>query len=867
LYACVGEIPLFSKASIMNSSLSLLSKCTLTLAIGAVVAGVALPAAAGTIEGSGNLANVEKGSAPEDWRVLDGATLVVKSGAAALDVYADIYSRINMQGTAGDRSTAASVELFNASSLLGQQSDIVNAATGGTGLFLGEIAGQDGFADSATARFEDSFISGGFAGAHVTGAGKLTAYGTTIVGNEADSHGIVLADGMVVLEDDSHISGNTNGVLIEKVSNLTKDRGRSLTVDASSIEGKTGAAIAVSSLSGIGGDAQIMLRNGTTLSGADDIVIAVSGNSDANVAIETSDIVGHVVAEAGSHADIDLVRDASLTGYMTNAHDVRIGQGSRWEATGDSDVSSLALDGGAVAFRTPGGAPGHQVTVHGDLRGSGGSLHLNTVLNHGGELAAQTTDRLLIEGHVTTSGTTLVHVTPSGSLISSGTDRNGNGVPDANEGMSLVQVGGASRADAFALAGGYVAAGPWQYTLHAFGPGQADASQNALAVGDLNWDYRLANRHVCEEECDESGEDPGEGEVPGEGGPGEGGGDGDGPDWPGGNEGDDGSDAAGGRGAVVPQIPSYLVAPLALPAYGDTMIDGLHQRLGDIREVNDAHGPSGEVFARYIGGDYRYASSRAFRQYGYGFAQQNHALQVGGSVLALSGDASTLRAGWALDRGTTRVTPHAVDGGSRVKYTANGVSAWVTWLGDDGLYVDGVVGGRRYVGDVSTALRGSGMARIRASSAYLSVEAGYPFALASGWMVEPQLQLKHQSLAFDDFRDADQLQVALGTVAQTAVRAGVMFTRMSDVKLMPYGRLDLVHTRGGTTTAMVSSDAFGISAPFGTARTGNAVKASAGAVSRLTRHVQLYGEGSYQQHVGSFGLRGYAANLGVRVTF
>ena len=481
-------------------------------------------------------------------------------------------------------------------------------------------------------------------------------------------------------------------------------------------------------------------------------------------------------------------------------------------------------------------------------------------MNEGGPLANQVTDRLLVEGNVTTSGPIAIDVVPNGSGAL--TDINGDGLVDAHEGISLVQVGGASRADAFVLRGRYVAAGPYQYTLHAFGPGQADPAQNVLPSGNLTWDYRLGNRIVCENECEPEDPEDGGGDG-GDGGenPEDGGGDG------GENPNPDRPPPEDGRNAVVPQVPSYLSAPAALLTYGDMMTDGLHQRLGDIRQGTSHDPVGGEVFARYLGGQLRYSSNRSFGDYGYDFDQQVNALQLGGSLIALDHDNGTLRAGWAVDHGTTRVTPKAADGNSRAKYFANGVSAWATWQSGDGFWVDGVVGAIRYRGDVATDLRGSDVGRIRANGWTTSVEVGKPLALGNEWTVEPRFQLKHQSLNFRDFRDGDGLDVRLGTAKQTSVTVGGRISRTANTVFMPYAGIDLTHTSNGDPSVDVSSDEWNVADRFRSGRVGNGFRISAGAVSQLGKRVQIYGEANYRHAVGSYGMRGFAGNVGVRVTF
>jgi outer membrane autotransporter protein len=585
----------------------------------------------------------------------------------------------------------------------------------------------------------------------------------------------------------------------------------------------------------------------------------MAARTTADITVDNSTLTGDFRAAEGASATFNLRNGSTITGAMSGSIATTVASSAAWNVTADSAVDSLALDGGAVVFQPSADGSHRTTTVRGAFSGTGGVLGFNSTMNAGGPLSGQQTDRLLIEGDVTTTGPTEIVVTGSGSGAL--TDGNQNGVVDANEGISLVQVAGSSRADAFALRGGYVAAGPWQYTLHAFGPGQTDAAQNALASGNLNWDYRLGNKYVCEDDCtplDPEEPDPTDPVDPGNPDPV----DPIEPEIP-----DPGIPEGPGRVAVVPQLPSYLSAPAALLTYGDMMNDGLRQRLGDIRQGTSHDPVGGEVFARYLGGQLRYQSNLSFQKYGYDFDQQVNALQLGGSLIALDGDNGTLRAGWAVDHGTTRVTPKAADGNSSAKYRANGVAGWITWQHGNGFWVDGVIGSTRYRGDVGTDLRGADVGRIRANGWTMSVEAGMAFALGNEWTVEPRFQLKHQSLHFRDFVDSDNLAVKLGTAKQTSARVGGRLSRMANPVFMPYVGLDLTHTSNGDPKVDVSSEAWDIADRFGSGRVGNAYRVSAGAVSQLGQHVQVYGEGTYQHFVGSYGMRGFTGNIGVRVTF
>jgi outer membrane autotransporter protein len=809
--------------------------------------------------GAGESHTVAAGDTAETWTLIQGARLTIGSGAAALATSASASTLTVTGGSIASSTGTPAVILMNGS--LGEFTDATIQNDLGNGVDIGSGSGATN--GSSSVRVTRGSIRGGSFGVGITGSSSGTFSDVDIEGTSATSSALGLYMGSATLEQGTSAKGGLNGILVRK-----DERGaaglpslRDLTIDGSRVEGVTGAGILVDTRRNSDTDARIWILNGSEIHGGNGIALDLTARTQVDVTVRDSHLFGDVrVADTGS-LNLGLGGASTMNGAMNGDIAAAIGDTALWNVTGDSTISSLDVSGGSIAFAGTSDGTHRTLTVHGDLSGTGGgSFVFNTNLNEGGSLANQATDRVLVEGNVTTTGRTLLVVNPLGSGAL--TDVNQNGTVEANEGISLVQVAGTSRADAFALRGGYVAAGPWQYTLHAFGPGFADPSQSALASGTLNWDYRLGSRYVCQTDCDpvDPPVDPTKPVDPGDpGNPGD-------PGDPG-NPVDPVVPPPDGRPAVVPQVPSYLSAPAALLTYGNMMNDGLRARLGDIR--NDAaHGAiGGDVFARYLGGQLRYASNLSFQNYGYDFDQQVNALQVGGSLVAHDGDNGSLRAGWALDNGTTRVTPKAADGNSSAKYNANGVSAWMTWQHGSGLWVDGVLGSTRYHGDIGTDLRGAEVGRVRAQGWTMSIETGMPFALGNEWTVEPRFQLQHQQLTFRDFTDGDGLDVHLGTAKLTSATVGGRITRTANRVFMPYASLDLTHTSGGDPTATISNADWAIAQGFATGRLGNAYSLAAGAVSQLGKHVQIYGQGTYQHSVGGYGVRGWAGNVGVRVTF
>jgi len=109
--------------------------------------------------------------------------------------------------------------------------------------------------------------------------------------------------------------------------------------------------------------------------------------------------------------------------------------------------------------------------------------------------------------------------------------------------------------------------------------------------------------------------------------------------------------------------------------------------------------------------------------------------------------------------------------------------------------------------------------------------------------------------------------IALGTAKQTTAVLGGRISRTAQPRFMPYASVDVSHSSQGDPMATVSSEAANVRGRFGSGKVGNAYKLAAGVVSQVSDRVQLYGEGNYQHFVGGYGMRGWAGNVGLRVSF
>ena len=168
------------------------------------------------------------------------------------------------------------------------------------------------------------------------------------------------------------------------------------------------------------------------------------------------------------------------------------------------------------------------------------------------------------------------------------------------------------------------------------------------------------------------------------------------------------------------------------------------------------------------------------------------------------------------------------------------LGGYATWMDASGLYADAVLQGvsHRYTvrPDINPSASG------KSSSATASIETGKAFALAEGWIIEPQAQLAYQRSSFDDVlisgarvqQDADG-----GWIGRLGVRIkGNMATRAG--RLQPYGRFNVYHASSGSDIATFVGPAASTHIASATGYT--STELAAGMTLALTPVVTLYGE-------------------------
>jgi len=521
------------------------------------------------------------------------------------------------------------------------------------------------------------------------------------------------------------------------------------------------------------------------------------------------------------------------------------GNGVHPVLAGGTATSLQVNNSGTLDLTNGAGSPGNTLDINGSLASAGGRAHLLTRLNEGGALSNQFTDHINVTGDA--SGTTLLNIKLDAASSGALTDLDRNGGVEGNEGISLAQVGGRAGAGSFALKDGYLGAGPWQYRLYTFAPGSSDPGQRRVSgSGNNYWDYRLANYYVCadSESCQPTLVNTGFG-----------------------NE-----TRYDARPAVIPQVPSYVSAPVGLAYYTAAIIDDLHKRLGELRhEQTRTAGDGGEMFLRYIGSNLKYQSDRRFRDYGYDFDLDYNAVQLGGNVLRLDGEKESLRGGIAYTRGNTRLRPNAADGYSSTTFDSDSLALYGTWQRQSGFYLDGVLSFDWHRGETDIA-RQKREAKLRGHGWTASLESGYPFALGNGYQLEPQAQLMYMKLNMNSFTDEDGNQVRYGDYDQTIGRLGARLDRTwsddSNRQYTPYLRASYYKGWGGTASTTVSAaDNPALGASFTSGRFGQMWETGAGGTVTLPQGVSLYAEADYRKAIDGNGAKGWRYNAGVRWQF
>jgi len=487
---------------------------------------------------------------------------------------------------------------------------------------------------------------------------------------------------------------------------------------------------------------------------------------------------------------------AGATGTFSAASAHIVASGATLDLAGFSQTVASLANSGTVS--TVGTTPGTTLTVNGAYVGNNGVLRLGTFLGD----SSSVSDRLVLDGaSASASGKTSVQISQLGGL---GALTTGNGI-EVISALNGATTTAQTSKDAFALSGGHVDAGAYEYRLHA-----ADAS----GAGE-NWYLRSTTTVTT----------PVTPTTPSTG-------------------------TGGTAGTITVQVPTYRAeVPLlsALPSQlrqmDLTMIGNLHQRIGDddVKVAGAASsGSERRAWGRVIAADIDIHQQGTVNPHSKGNVK---GFQAGTDLFATS----NWRAGVYVGQ---------LDGRIRVNGFASGIAdlavgsndlrsqylgVYGTWTADSGFYADAVLqaGRHRYTVEPQSALRSGG----KGDSLMASIEVGQSFAMgASGWKIEPQVQLIHQRLSLDTIaisganvrQDSDD-----GWIARVGVRLkGEVATGLGT--LQPYGRFNLYKASSGADVARFIGPA---GAADITGRTGSTFSELAGGLTlALNQTTSIYGE-------------------------
>ncbi|WP_332060703.1 autotransporter outer membrane beta-barrel domain-containing protein [Bartonella sp. CB74] len=587
---------------------------------------------------------------------------------------------------------------------------------------------------------------------------------------------------------------------------------------------------------------RISLEKKTTLSG--DLLLRSENNSDLSISVDNSVLIGGSRVDSNSHAKIDL----------SNGSEWRLTKSKKASDT-VSSISSISLKDSVIRFMSSAseGEPSYQTLRIGNGSGTvysaegGASIHLNARLNPEDLGSDQVTDRLLIHGDV--SGKTIVHV----HAVSGSAEQNKESARTAH-GVSIIQVYGTAEADSFKLNGDYVALenSPYQYTLRSYSSAAHSQTmyfdEQLAKDGKGFWDFRLENQFV---DVADSAHTLPTSTV------------------------DNMFETAlhperNVRFKVVPQVPTYLLAPNSLFHAGLMDISNQNKQLEAMRTASsgmlEAH-ENPALFLRGYSGSYRYASDLSKLEYGYGGDLSYNAVEAGMLLQAIENAYSTVSFGVMGTYGKLSLQPLEVERSQESAFDKWSVTAYGSMQHDAGFYVDGLLSYGLFKGDVLTLARGK-TATLKGNPLSVSLTGGQAFVTGyEGFVLDPQVQVVYQNLQFNDARDVDNFDINMGKLDQWVVRVGGRLTKnptgfeIGDASaVFFYGKLHLAHSFEKKQSVHFK-DAFQLGA------FGSSVEAGLGINARLSPNLALHGDLMYQHKLTKAGFSGATFSGGMRYQF
>jgi len=513
-----------------------------------------------------------------------------------------------------------------------------------------------------------------------------------------------------------------------------------VTLNSSSVVSDAGSAIRV-----LGPNATIAL-NRSAISGV--VAFQVQGLTNGGVSspgvatlnADASTLTGSALTEAGSQSTLNLAN------------------GSRWDMTGSSNLSSLGNNASAIWFSPPTAGAFKTLTVGNYAGQNGAAIGLNTYLGADGSPS----DRLVIDGGAA-SGLTSLRITNAG----------GSGALTVANGIQVVgTVNGASTAASAFVLNNRVVQGPYEYQLFR---GTADASD------PQGWYLRS-----------EAVEPPPPPDPPGP------------PTPP--------APPTPPPPPPPPPDPKPLFRP-EVSAYlsnqrqaAGMFVHSLHDRLGEPQYIEgqtmENQDPKRRsAWLRVVG-----------KKGGSTSKDGNFDVDTRSTLIQGGGDLAQWRTedahgryhlGGMIGYGTTTSDASAALNPARAQGETKGwsVGLYGTWYQNDqdklGWYTDlwGLYGWYK------NAVRGETLPEVKynADSLSLSGEAGYAAKLRNDWVVEPQAQVIYVKYSEDEIAEPNGTKVSgsrgSGWIARLGVRLHRTWVSESGRKTQPYLTLNWWHDK------------------------------------------------------------------------
>ena len=452
------------------------------------------------------------------------------------------------------------------------------------------------------------------------------------------------------------------------------------------------------------------------------------------------------------------------------------------------------------------------LTVQGNYVGNNGQLRLQTVLGADGSPS----DKLVVNG-ATLTGSTAITVT----------NLNGAGALTTQDGIELVQAQGGAVSDsgAFSLAQA-VSAGAFDYRLF----------KGGVTGNENNW--YLRSTVVAGPIAAPSPTLPAlPVAVPG----------------------------AAPIPLYRPEVPTWSVLPPAAAQLTLMALGTFHDRQGDQRLLTETGAFAagwGRVYGKDL--DQTWAGTVTPRLDG-----SIKGFQVGNDLYssALSGG-QTQRLGFFVGHtelnGDVKGFNLGFQGRHAGKIELDGDSFGLYWtlIDPSGGYVDTVMMGTRLNGD-NRSERGVKIDN-RGHALTLSAEAGYPFAMAANWVLEPQVQIIHQKVSLDT-QDDGISRVEFDSDSAWTGRLGARLKgryQVSGIPVEPYLRANLWHTFSGTDAVT-----FDNVQRIETQQRASTGELGIGVIVSLAPTVNVYAGADYSNNLDSNQQRSLAGKLGIRISW